>query len=270
MADARTALAPYRALLASRLRSQRTYRASFTIDVGTSMLVGLVELAELWVIFRTVRVLGNLDFDAVLLVFGIANFCFSFCQVFVGHIDRLTAYVVQGKVDAFYLRPLPLLAQLVVDDLQLRRLARVVVAVACIVAAAARNDIAWTPANATMLAIALVFGAILCGALFVIAGGLQFFLLDGAELTNSFTYAGGYAATLPASTFPDPLRIAFGWIIPVAFVAYLPTLVLLDLPGPPLLPSGLAWLLPVAALWTGLMAAWAWRTGTRHYQGGGG
>jgi len=121
-----------------------------------------------------------------------------------------------------------------------------------------------------MLVIALVVGTVLCGALFVIAGGLQFFVLNGSELTNTFTYAGGYAATLPASTFPDPLRIAFGWIIPVAFIAYLPTLVPLDRPGPPMLPSWLAWLLPVAAAWTCLLAAWAWRFDTRHYQGGGG
>lgn len=263
-------LTPYRALLSSRLRAQRTYRASFVTDVFTSMFVGVVELAEVWAIFRAVRSLGGLDFDAVLLVFGIANFCFSLCQVGVGHVDRLTTYVVQGTVDAFYLRPLPLLAQLVVDDLQLRRLARVVIAIVCIVAALLRNDIAWTATNALMLVNALAAGTVLCGALFVIAGGLQFFLLNGSELTNAFTYGGGYAATLPAATFPDPLRIAFGWIIPVAFVAYLPTLVLLDRPGPPLLPAWLAWLLPVAAAWTCLLAAWAWRTGTRHYQGGGG
>ncbi|MFV0308184.1 MAG: ABC transporter permease [Desertimonas sp.] len=263
-------LAPYRALLGSRLASQRTYRASFAFDVFTSVLVGVVELAEVWVIFRTVDRLGGLDFHAVLLVFGIANFCFSLCQVAVGHIDRLTAYVVEGKVDAFYLRPLPLLAQFVVDDLQLRRLARVAVAVVAIVAALVVNDIAWSAAGVAMLAIALVFGTVLCGALFVIAGGLQFFLLNGAELTNAFTYGGGYAATLPAAAFPNPLRVAFGWILPVAFVGYLPTLVILDLAGPPLLPRWLAWLLPVAAAWTCALAGWAWRTGTRHYQGGGG
>lgn len=263
-------LAPYRALLGSRLRSQRSYRASFGFDVFTSLLVGFVELAEVWVIFRTVRSLGGLDFDAVLLVFGIANFCFSLCQVIVGHLDRLTAYVVAGTVDAFYLRPLPLLAQFLVDDLQLRRLARVLVGAVCIVAAVARNDIDWTVANAAMLANALVFGTVLCGALFVIAAGLQFFLLNGAELTNAFTYGGGYAATLPASTFPNPLRIAFGWILPVSIVAYLPSLVLLDLDGPPLLPRWLAWLLPLAAAWTAALGWWAWRTGTRHYQGGGG
>ena len=54
------------------------------------------------------------------------------------------------------------------------------------------------------------------------------------------------------------------------FTAYLPTIAVLELPGPALLPSWLAWLAPVAALWVWAVALGLWRTGTRHYQGGGG
>jgi ABC-2 type transport system permease protein len=113
-------------------------------------------------------------------------------------------------------------------------------------------------------------GIALFGGLFVCAAGLQFYLIDGAELTNSFTYGGSFAAMQPASVFPTPLRLLFGFAIPVAFTAYLPTIALLHLPGPPLLPSWLAWLAPFAALWVWLLALGLWRLGTRHYQGGGG
>lgn len=56
----------------------------------------------------------------------------------------------------------------------------------------------------------------------------------------------------------------------MAFAGYLPTLTLLDLPTPWNLPSWVGWLAPLAAVWTWALAALAWRTGTRHYQGGGG
>ena len=73
-----------------------------------------------------------------------------------------------------------------------------------------------------------------------------------------------------ASHLPRPLRLAFGLVLPVSFVGYLPALVLLDLPGPPLLPAWLAWFLPLAAVWTWALALLVWRAGVRHYQGGGG
>ena len=62
-------------------------------------------------------------------------------------------------------------------------------------------------------------------------------VVNGAELTNSFTYGGSDAASQPASIFPTPLKLVFGYLVPVAFTAYLPTLAILHLPGPPLLPT---------------------------------
>ena len=56
----------------------------------------------------------------------------------------------------------------------------------------------------------------------MIAGGLQFYLVDGAEFTNSFVYGGSYASQLPGSVLLAPLRILFTFVIPATVVAYLP------------------------------------------------
>lgn len=261
---------PYRSVLASRLRAQRSYRTSFAIDTVTALLAGLVELAEVWVLFHNVQILGGLDFAAVLLVFGLANIGFSTAEVLVGHVDSLPALLRAGTLDVYYLRPQPLLAQVITGDIQLRRLARVGVGVASATIALTVNDIAWSPATIVMLAFSLVFGTVIYAALFVTAGGLQFFLINGAEATNAFVYGGSSASTQPAAVWPGPLKIIFGFVFPVTFCAYLPALVILGLPGPPMLPSVLAWFLPVAAIWAAGIALATWRWGVRHYQGGGG
>ena len=56
--------APYRAVLGSRIRAQRTYRTSFRLDLASSFLVGLVELTEVWVLFHSVGRLGGLGVRA--------------------------------------------------------------------------------------------------------------------------------------------------------------------------------------------------------------
>jgi ABC-2 type transport system permease protein len=261
---------PYRSVLASRVRAQRSYRTSFVIDTVSAFVVGLVELAETWVIFHNVHVLGGLDFAAILLVFGLANIGFSTAEVLVGHVDTLPAMLRAGTLDIYYLRPQPLLAQVITADVQLRRIARVAVGVVCAVIALCINDIHWSPATVGMLALSLIFGTAIYCSLFVTAGGLQFFLINGPEATNAFVYGGQNASTQPAAVWPGPLKVVFGFLFPVAFCAYLPTLVILGLPGPPMLPSWLAWCLPVAALWAAGIAALTWRWGVRHYQGGGG
>jgi ABC-2 type transport system permease protein len=263
-------LAPYRAVLGSRMRSQRSYRSNFALDLVSSVLVGLVELAEVWVVFHAVGSLGGIDISAAVLVFGLADLSFSLADLAFGHCDTLPTYVRAGTLDVFYLRPQPLLLQLVTSDISLRRLARAAVGLTALVVGLALNDLSWTAGTVALLGLALVSGIATFAAMFVWAGGAQFFLLDGAEATNAFVYGGRYAASQPAAVWSRPLKAVFGYFFPMAFTAYLPVLTLLGLPSPEWMPGWLGWCTPLAALWAWGLALLTWRTGVRHYQGGGG
>ena len=62
-------------------------------------------------------------------------------------------------------------------------------------------------------------------------------------------------------------------MVPAAFVAYLPVLTLLDIPGA--VPGGIAaggalgWCSPIAAAAVWAVALLGWRAGLRHYTGAG-
>lgn len=265
-----TRLRPYLAVLGSRVRSQRAYRANFVLDLASSLLVGVVELAEVWVLFHNVGHLGGLRFSQILVVFGLADLAFSLADLAFGHCDSLPTYLRAGTLDVFYLRPQPLLLQLITSDISLRRLARAAVGLASLTVGLVVADVDWSLAAALLLVLAVVSGTATFAAMFVWAAGAQFFLVDGAEATNAFTYGGRYAATQPASVWDRPLKVVFGFFFPMAFTAYLPAIALLDLPGPEWLPPWLGWLTPLAAMWTWTMALLTWRLGVRHYRGGGG
>lgn len=269
---ARARTAPYRAVLASRIRSQRSHRASFRVDLASSLLVGVVELAEVLVLYLQVERIGGLDLAAVVLVFAIADIAFSLADMVMGHCDTIPTYLRTGTLDVFYLRPQPLLLQLITSDLQLRRIARAGVGLVVFVVAVAVNDLPLDVRTVGLLALALVSATLTFGALFVWAGGVQFFLVDGAETTNAFVYGGRYAATQPATVWGRPLLVVFGFAFPMAFTAFLPVCTLLGLDGPERLglPGWIGWTAPLAAVWAWGFAALSWRVGVRHYQGGGG
>ena len=262
--------APYRAVLGARMRAQRSYRTNFALDLVSSLMVGVVELAEVWVLFHAVDRLGGLDLHAVLLVFGLADLCFSLADCVVGHCDNLPTYLRAGTLEVFYLRPQPLLLQLVTSDISLRRLARAVVGAAALGVGLAVNDVPWSVSTVLLLVLAVVSGVATFAAMFVWAAGAQFFLIEGAEATNAFVYGGRYAASQPASVWDRPLKMVFGFFFPMAFTAYLPVVTLLGLPGSEWLPSWAGWCAPLAAVWAWALALTSWRIGVRHYQGGGG
>jgi ABC-2 type transport system permease protein len=254
----------------SRIRAQTSYRASFAADVLAQVLVGFVEFAEVYVVFANVKLLGGLTFVQCSLIFAQANVSFSLADLAVGHVDELPTYLRQGTLDAMLLRPLPVLAQLATSDVSLRRLGRTAMALGLLGVVLPHAHITWTAPKVALLLLAPIAGAAIFAALFVAAAAMQFWLVDAGELANSFTYGGSYVAQFPASVLHVALRAAFTFVVPAAFVAYFPSLILLGLDGPPGWPAWLGWGTPVMALLAWSAALLWWRAGLRHYTGGGG
>lgn len=260
----------YRAVLGSRVRAQAGYRTSFLLDALASGLIAVVEFTEVYVVFHNVPVLGGLDFRAATLVYALSCLGFALGDLVTGHIDRVPAYVRGGDLDVLLVRPLPLLAQLVTGDIQLRRLGRVVFALAILVLAAGGADVDWSPARVLLLVVTPLAGGMVFSALFVAAGGVQFWLVEGSEVVNAFTYGSAYAASFSPSVLAMPLRVLFTFVLPSAFTGYLPALVLMDRPAPGGMAQWLGWCTPLVGLVAWLVALGVWRVGVRHYTGAGG
>ena len=257
-------------LLGSRIRSQTAYRTSFWLTVATSVGVGLLEFIEIYVILTNVPVFGGLDFAQAALVFALANMGFSFADMVFGQFDAMPSHLRLGRLEVMLVRPLPLIAQLVTGDFQLRRLGRVAVGLVIMVIALDHLDLTLTPAVVYLLIITPLVGGAIYGAFFVMAGGVQFFVIDGAEFTSAFVYGGSYAGQLPGSVLIEPIRILFTFVFPATATAYLPSLIILGLPGPAFLPAWLGWFAPLFAVWVWVLALLAWRAGIRRFTGAGG
>ena len=273
MADASTTAATvpaaYRSLVLSRVSAQASYRTSFTIELVSQVFIVLVEFVEVVVVFHQVDSLGGFDFAEVALMYGIAVSAFGIADLVVGHLDELPRYVRTGTFDAFLLRPLSPLGQLVTSDFSLRRLGRVGTGIAVLVVALVAVDIDWTPSRALLVVITPFAGAVIFSAVFLATSTIGFFVVEGMEFASAFTYGGNYLAAFPFPLFGAVVRRFFTFAVPVAFVAYLPALALLGRPDPLGLPGWLSWsAVPVAAVaWVAALAVW--RTGVRHSVGAG-
>ena len=268
MADT-TVPAAYRSLVRSRVAAQASYRTSFAVEVLSQVFIVLVEFVEVLVVFHQVDSLGGFDFAEVALMYGIAVSAFGIADLVVGHLDELPRYVRTGTFDAFLLRPLSPLGQLVTSDFSLRRLGRVGTGIAVLVVALAAADIDWTPARALLVVVTPLAGAVIFSAVFLATSTIGFYVVEGMEFASAFTYGGNYLSAFPFTVFGTVVRRFFTFAVPVAFVAYLPALALLGRPDPLGLPGWLSWsAAPVAAVaWVAALAFW--RSGVRHYVGAG-
>ena len=162
------------------------------------------------------------------------------------------------------------MAQLVTADFQLRRAGRMVFALLVGAVVLMEADLVLDVRTVYLLIITPFVGAAIYGALFVLAGGLQFWLIDGAEFTNAFVYGGAYAGQIPGSTLLLPIRVLFTFVIPATIVAYLPAMLILHLPGRRCSPAGWAGWHPLFAVWIWLLSLLVWRAGIGRFTGAGG
>lgn len=271
-ADARpvSTLRMVRVLYGSRLRSQATFRASFFADIAGQALMIIAEFLELWVILAQVGVFGGMDLSQVAVVYGLGTLAFGLADLVFGEVDGLSAYIRSGRLETLLVRPLPALLQIVSLDVSLRRLGRIGVGLAMYLLALGLADVEPTLPHMLLAVLAPLAGAAIFAALFTLAGAMQFWLVDGREFANAFTYGGNYVATTPGAVFALPMRAFFTFVVPTTLVAYAPTLALLDLPGPALLPAWSGWMGLPAAVGIWIIAAITWRAGVRHYTGAGG
>lgn len=260
----------YGTLLRAAVAGQASYRVSFGMDLlGTALGVGL-DFVELFAVFSQVPALGGFSFAEAVLVFGLASIGFASADMLVGQVDRVVEHVRAGTLDVLMLRPLSVFGQVAVSDLQLRRLGRVAVSVVLLAVALGRVEVDWTPARVAILVVAPVVSTVVFGALFVVAGAVSFWLVDGTEVGNAFTYGSAYLSQWPVGVLGPVLSRFFTFVIPAAFTGYLPALAILGRDDPSGLPGWLPWASPLAAVLAAAAAGLVWTRGVRHYTGAGG
>lgn len=260
----------YWALLRATLAGQTSYRTSFAFELlGSGLVIGL-DFVEVYAVFSQVPRIAGFEFAEVLLVFGLASAAFSLADLVLGQTDRVVEHVRSGTFDVVLLRPLSTLGQLAAADVQLRRLGRFGVALVVLVLALSESEVDWTPARVVLLAVSPITGAAVFAALFVCAGALSFWLVDGHEVGNALTYGSGYLSQWPLGVLGPVLGRFFTFVVPAAFTGYLPALAILGRDDPTGLPAWLPWASPLAAVVAAVAAGLLWRTGVRHYAGAGG
>jgi ABC-2 type transport system permease protein len=253
-------------LLGAQVRAQTQYRVSFAVDAVCSFAITLLEVVAVVVLFRVTPALGGFSVREVLVMTGLANAAFSLADLSVGNIDTMPQYIRTGRLDAFLIRPLGVLPQLVAGGFALRRIGQALQGITVLAVAVSIAHVPWTPARVAMLVVAPISGAVVFGSVFVAGSTVSFWFVESGEFTNAFTYGGRTFTIYPVTVYAGWFRGMFAYGLGFAFVAYFPGLAILGRPDPLGTPGFLPWCSPLVAVLAAALAALIWRTGVRHYR----
>lgn len=248
------------------IRSTMAYRASFVLTTVGALVVTGLDFVGIVLMFSHVDVLAGHVLAEVAFLYGLSMLSFGAADLVLGSMDRLGRRVRDGTLDTLLVRPVPVLAQVAADRFALRRVARLLQGLIVLCWALVSLDVDWTPLKLLLVPVTVVSGAAIFCAVFVAGAAFQFVAQDASEVQNAFTYGGQTLLQYPPTVFAQELVRGVTFVLPLAFVNWVPASYVLGRPYPLGLPEWVAFVSPVVAAVCCALAGVAWRAGLRSYR----
>ncbi|AKZ55978.1 putative integral membrane transport protein [Streptomyces ambofaciens ATCC 23877] len=248
------------------VRSTMAYRTSFVLTAFGNFAITALDFVAILLMFSRVDALGGWSLSEVALLYGLSGVSFGLADLAIGSMERLGRRVRDGTLDTLLVRPAPVLAQVAADRFGLRRLGRVVQGLLVLGYALTVVDVDWSVAKVLLMPVMLLSGAGIFCAVFVAAAAFQFVAQDASEVSNAFTYGGTTMLQYPPTVFALDLVRGVTFVVPLAFVNWLPACYVLGRPYPLDLPRWVAFAPPLVAVACCALAGLAWRAGLRSYR----
>jgi ABC-2 type transport system permease protein len=248
------------------VRSSMTYRTSFVVTVFGNLIVTALDFVAILLMFSQVDSLGGWTLPEVAFLYGLSVTSFGIADLVLGSMDVLGGRIRDGSFDTLLVRPAPVLAQVGADHFALRRLGRITQGAVVLGYAVVAIDVDWSAAKVLLVPVMVVSGAAIFSAVFVVGAAFQILVQDAAEVQNAFTYGGTTLLQYPPTVFGKDLVRGVTFMLPLAFVNWVPAAYVLGRPYPIGLPEWTAFASPLVAAACCALAGLAWRAGLRSYR----
>ncbi len=259
-------LSAYGLIVRMWVRSSLAYRTSFVLMACGNFAANALDFVAIMLMFSRVDALGGFSLPEVAFLYGTSGAALGLADLALGSIEGLGRRVRDGTLDTLLLRPAPVFAQMAADRFALRRLGRITQALLVLGWSLPRIEVDWTVGRVLLVPLMVVCGTAIFAAVYTAGAAFQFWAQDAAEVQNSFTYGGNAMLQYPPTVFAKELVRGVTFLVPLAFVNWLPALRLLGHPDPLGLPGWVDFLGPVVAALMCTGAGLVWRLGLRAYR----
>lgn len=253
----------------SSVSARMQYRVDFFVSALTGLIYSFVGLGLVWLITSRFQTIGGWTFAQIAFVYGMRQTVHGLWVLSAGELIAMPHLIRDGRLDRYLVRPVNPLFQVMTKRIILAAVGDVVAGVTMLVAGASAAGISWSVWSVAFVVLSILGGVLVQGSFYLGLAALSIRVVELRSLifvvADLFAAFGGY----PMHAFTRPAQIIFTFVLPIAFVAYLPAAVLLGETGSLSVPVVFAYGAPVvgALLFGG--AVLIWRNCLNHYQGAG-
>jgi ABC-2 type transport system permease protein len=237
-----------RILLRAAWRAAITYRASFVATIIGAIATQGTQLLFLGVLLSQFEVIHGWRFNDIALLFAMRMAAHALYAVPFGALVSIDNAIQRGDVDHFLLRPAGVCLQLTTRYAPQMAIGDVLLGFGALATFAPQSSVSWTPGRVVFLIAALIGGGLVEAGLQTFLAGLSFRTTSTRSLRmladDTITRLSGY----PLTMFDRWGFFALTFVVPMAFIAYLPATILLGRSEELPIPTWLATFSPCGGL----------------------
>lgn len=249
------------------LRAQLDYRAEFLImiAIGAIWQVSIIVFAT--VLLGRFSGMGDWPSDAVLMIAAMRMLSHGLFVLFFGRVSYLSQLVQEGQVDGYLLRPMPVHRQVQLAFFPTNAIGDLLVGASMFVGAVVTVQLRWTALHVVYVAAAVLGGMLVEAAIHTALSAFHLHYPGAAAWTHWVQELLETFGNYPLKILPGLFEGLFTFVLPLAFVAYLPAAVLTGHTHGLLVPWSVAAAAPLLGLAFYLLSRLLWNAGLSRYTG---
>ena len=253
----------YRKILAQDLKSKMSYRADFIISTLGMIFTNIAGFISFWILFRNFPSINGWDYYEMLFLYGFSLISLTQVQCFFDNNWSLRQNVYSGDFIKYCFRPINLFFYYQSEVFDIKGLGQFAFGIGTLI-------YSWNK-----IGLPFTFFMLVKTIIFLFTASLIMIALQNAAATcfwiqNSFyvldlTFRFKDYAKYPITIFSPVFRFIFTFVMPIAFIAYYPSLVILRPHTVPIL----SWLSPFIGVLFFYASYKLWMFGAMKYNGTG-
>ena len=254
----------YVKILAQDIKSKMSYRADFIISTLGMIFTNIAGFVSFWILFRNFPSIKGWSYYEMLYLYGFSLISLTPVQCLFDNNWSLRINVYSGDFIKYCFRPINLFFYYQSEVFDIKGLGQFAFGIGTLAYSWSKIDLEFTPLVLLKTIVFLITASLIMIALQNAAAATCFWITNSFYVLDLVFRFKDYAK-YPITIFSSVFRFIFTFIMPIAFIAYYPSLVILRPDEVPIL----SWLSPLIGCIFFFVSYKIWMYGAMKYSGTG-
>lgn len=212
----------YRALISQFFKTVMQSKIDFLMGLFGFFFTQVTGIAFLYLVFEQIPHLQGWTLNQLIFIYGFAQLPRGIDHLFTDNIWMVAwRLVINGDFDRYMLRPMNIFFQVIAEKLQPDALGELLVGIILVAYSVMQGVLVLDAVHIALFVVSIFAGALIYTSIKLLFASLSFWIKRSGPFLQ-LAYEMAEFAKYPTGIYAKALRFVITWVIPFAFVAYLP------------------------------------------------